>query len=182
MAISIGSIGKLLDKLNKTGEGIGFSLLGADQQSSPQVAGQTPATTGEVPGTAAPSEQPKQGLFESVGKVVGDVRGAGKQFGADLAEGIKEGIGGVFGQKTSDEDKQLKEEVVPEEKKKQTKNGFMLNAVDPIPLQALPQLQGGSSTRPSPDLFTGRQTGVNRLQEVLAQQKTFRDKIRRSRR
>ena len=144
---------ELLSKLGETeGKALPFSLLRPDEG--------TPAQPQESPG-----------VFDAIGDVAGGInkaRESGLKLGQDLAAGIKEGIGGIFGQEPS---KEKKKKAAPKARVTQP------TATAPPLLKAAP-LQGGSTQLPQQ---AAQASGTDRIQQILDQQVQFRNQIRNRR-
>jgi len=174
--MALGDIDKLISKLGETeGKALPFSLLGVpsgEQRTAvPDIAAPS--------GTAAPTpdSQASPDLFSSIS----NVRESGVKLGKDLAAGIQEGVGSIFGQKpSSDKDKALKKELGAEKTPKSSPSAPR-NIAPPAQTPQFAPLQGGPSQTQQPSLPEGKQTGVNRLQQILSQQAELRNQIRNRR-
>lgn len=163
--MALGNFDELLSKLDETdGNALPFSLLGIQQPE------QQAAAPPSVFNTPAPQEPKTPGVFDAVSGVVGGInkaRESGVKLGQDLAKGIREGIGGIFGQEPSKE---------KTEKKKPRTRTVSTPALTAAPPLAAPPLQGGSVQLPQ-----AQAPGTNRIQQILDQQLEFRNKIRSGR-
>ena len=165
---------ELLMALDKTeGQGLPFSLLGAD-------GGQPPVNTQGLVLETPPEKSP--GVFDSFASTVGNanesinkVRDSGKKLGQDLADGIRDGIGSLFGQEApTGVEKEARSQVRSEERTKAKPRAAQPQSPAPQ-LLAQPPLQGGSTQQAQPE---AKQTGVNRIQDILNQQTQLRNQIR----
>lgn len=165
--MALGPIDELLKKLNPTeGKGLPFSLLGTGGQQQGTLPTE-PVGTGTVLAPKSPD------LFSSVTGGINKIRESGVKLGQDLAAGIKEGVGSIFGQGTEDRD--VKEKVIPKQTRKTSPAQISLESGITKPPLAAPPLQGGSTQLTQPETAP---TGVSRIQQILDQQLELRNQIR----
>ena len=197
--MALGQIDKLLNVLQKTeGQGLPFSLLGAGGQGASGVAKpNAPISPEDTAGQniAPPQKSPDvfssvggaaQGVSEAVSSAVKPAQDLSKNISRGIAKSIESGINAIFDVGLSKEDKQLREEAGGQTATDRFKD-FASNAkvanIEKPETAAPPQLltpsplQGGSSRQPQAPVGAPP-TGVNRLQEILAQQAELRNQIR----
>lgn len=183
--MALGPIDDLLKGLNTTkGKGLPFSLLGLGGEQ---------AQGSPAPAEGPPSPQKSPSVFDKLGEATQTVSSAvqpaqdlSKNISKGIAKSIESGINAIFDIGLSKEDKQLREDTGGQTATDKLKDFASTARVADIerpetaiakPPLAAPPLSG-ESTQQAPPVGREAPSGVNRIQEILAQQQQLRRQLR----